>query len=220
MTTSNSSHDLYPLDAIPGVRAASQKRSRALREKFVMAGRDMLLTVRLRDISIPSLSEAAGSSIGGFYSRFESKEALFEFMRARMLNDHSKLFVQNLDAEHHINESRQELCVAFVDTMLKVYGGPWRGILRESYASIAEADTNWSPMRHRGNLLRFTMAELFEPHMPSSKSNTKRLAFGMQMIFSCLNNELINPNLSFSISDPEFRTYLIETLDSIISRAE
>ena len=66
---------------VPGVRPAGQERSRALQDKFVVAARKMLLKTKMKDLPIPVLAKAAGSSVGGFYSRFESKDALFEFMR-------------------------------------------------------------------------------------------------------------------------------------------
>ncbi|MEO1711455.1 MAG: TetR family transcriptional regulator, partial [Pseudomonadota bacterium] len=70
---------------VPGVRPADQRRSRVLLEKFTVAGREVLLDTRLDDISIPALAKAANSSVGGFYSRFESKQAFFEFLRMQML---------------------------------------------------------------------------------------------------------------------------------------
>jgi AcrR family transcriptional regulator len=202
------------------VHSATQERSRLLRDKFVSACREMLLTIRLRDVSIPALAQGAESSVGGFYSRFESKEALFEYMRSLMLGDHEALFKANLDPATNRNETPLAICTVFIDTMLQVFGGPWRGVLREAYASIAESDSNWSPMRHRGKRLRETMSELLKPHIANTKASRDRLAFGLQMVFSCLNNELINPNLSYSITDDRFREYLIVSLYQIVVDAE
>lgn len=63
---------------IPGVKRAGQKRSKLLQDKFVRAGRKVLLKTRLDDLSIPALAEAAGSSVGGF-SQIDVTGASFTF---------------------------------------------------------------------------------------------------------------------------------------------
>ncbi|MEP4962906.1 MAG: hypothetical protein ABJU19_26980 [Roseobacter sp.] len=38
----------------------------------------------------------------------------------------------------------------------------------------------------------------------------------MQLVFSALNNEMMNPNLPFGIKDEAFRLNLITTLDTFV----
>ena len=135
---------------IPGVRPAGQKRSRALQDKFVIAGRDALRTSRLDDLSVPDLAKAANSSVGGFYSRFESKEAFFEFLRVQMLNEHLQLYDDRLAPARFAGKSRHDVSEAFVDIMLIVFSGPWRGVLREAYSLIPVRPESWEPMKERG----------------------------------------------------------------------
>ena len=82
---------------IPGVRPAGQKRSRLLQDRFVIVGRKVLIETRLKDVPIPMLAQKAGSSVGGFYSRFDSKEVYFNFMRSQMFDEHSLLHDKFLD---------------------------------------------------------------------------------------------------------------------------
>lgn len=202
---------------IIGVRPAGQDRSRKLQDKFVKAGQAMLIQDRLADISIPAIAKQAKSSVGGFYSRFDNKDAFFEFLRHRMLEENGTLSTETLAPEKFRGKSQTEVCAAFIDLMIKIFSGPWRGVLREAYASIPEKRESWTPMRVRGQLLREMLATLLEPHVGHSEATSERIAFAVQLLFSMLNNELMNPNLKFSIADPQFRQYLIEVFGKLIT---
>ena len=198
------------LPEIPGVRPADQARSRALQERFVRAGREQLREQRLAEISVPDLARRAKSSVGGFYSRFENKEAFFEFLRARMLVENGKIHDECLDPVRVGEMHMSEICVTFVDSMIRVFSGPWRGVLREAYASIPEKQGSWVPMNARGQSLRARMTDLLLPHMADTPDAQDRIAFAVQALFGVLNNELMNPHLKFTTDDPLFRAYLVE----------
>lgn len=202
---------------IPGVKPAAQKRSRILQDKFVAAGRTLLLETRLEDISIPVLAEKAGSSVGGFYSRFESKEAFFEFLRVQMLAEHMKLHEEKLSEKRFEGKTHREISEAFVGGMLNVFSGPWRGVLREAYALIPDRPENWVPMNARGQVLRARITELYRGRLEQTDGLEERVSIAVQLLFSALNNELMNPNLAFRINDPKFRFYLVASFDSLVS---
>ena len=204
-------------DPIPGVRPAEQSRSRALQDKFVTAGRKVLLTTRLDDLAIPVLAKAANSSVGGFYSRFETKGAFFEFLRRRMLIEHLVLYEGHLSPSRFEGKARQDVSEAFVDVMLIVFSGPWRGVLREAYALLTLRPESWAPMKARGQYLRQRVTELYRPVVGNHDGLEERMSFALQLVFSALNNELMNPNLSFSIKDAAFRRHLIVTLDTLVA---
>ena len=208
---------LVPADPIPGVRPAEQNRSRALQDKFVTAGRQVLLTTRLDDLAIPVLAKAANSSVGGFYSRFETKDAFFEFLRHRMLTEHMALYSEHLSPSRFEGKAAQDVSEAFVDVMLIVFSGPWRGVLREAYALLTLRPESWAPMKARGQYLRQRVTDLYSPHVSNPAGLEERVSFAMQLLFSALNNEMMNPNLSFSIKDDAFRRHLIVTLDTLVA---
>lgn len=214
-------HKLHPNFSapVPGVRPTDQKRSQILQSKFVAAGRKVLLDTRLTELSIPVLAKQSKSSVGGFYSRFESKEAFFELLRIQMLSEHLKLYDTHLDPSHFEGKSRHDVTVAFVDVMLIVFNGPWRGVLRECYFAIPERPDNWAPMKERGRLVRAKIIELYQSRVEKTDGLEERVSFAVQLLFSALNNELMNPNLVFSIKDPRFRSYLIETFDRLVEGA-
>lgn len=202
---------------IPGVRPADQKRSRVLQEKFVDAGRKVLLNTRLDDLAVPALAKAAGSSVGGFYSRFESKEAFFEFLRMQMLAEHMRLYDEKLSEDRFVGKTRRDVSEVFVDVMLAVFSGPWRGVLREAYSAIPVHPESWEPMKRRGQYVRGLVTELYRSRVGHTDGLEERVSIAVQLLFSALNNEMMNPNLAFSIDDPKFRLYLIAAFDGLVS---
>ncbi len=202
---------------IPGVKPADQQRSKLLQRKFVVAGRSVLRHTRLIDLPIPALAKEAGSSVGGFYSRFESKEAFFEFMRMQMLQEHLEMFQDHLNASKFDGKSHLDISTAFVDFMITVFSGPWRGVLREAYSQIGDRPDAWEPMKKRGQFWRAQITEMTLPLVKNTEGLEERVSVAVQLLFSALNNEMMNPNLVFRIDDPKFRFYLISTFDSLIA---
>ena len=193
-----------------GVKPAEQARSVELQYCFALAGRTMLEKTRLADIRIPELAQNAGSSIGGFYSRFENKEGLFEFMRNSMLEDHGKLIDEALNPDCLQEMTDTEVIENIVDLMIKNFSSPWRGVLRESYSRISEGRGFWAPMRFRAKQITDAVAVHFAERFKgrSDGPDEDSIRFAMQMLFSALNNDLMNPKLRFSIGDDEFRDHL------------
>ena len=101
--------------------------------------------------------------------------------------------------------------------MLKVFDGPWRGVLREAYAAIPEKPDSWAPMNKRGQFVRERITQLYRPHFRDDTNLNQRISVAVQLLFSALNNEMMNPHLAFRISDPVFRDYLIKTFDTTIA---
>ena len=201
---------------VPGVRPAGQERSRALQDKFVVAARKMLLKTKMKDLPIPVLAKAAGSSVGGFYSRFESKDALFEFMRTQMFSEHHKIHDEYLDPDTFEGESHLVVSAAFVDLMLRIFSGPWRGVLRETFTRVLDHPDTWAPMQKRFEYLRDRIIPLYKNRVENRDGLEERVAIALQFLLSVFDNEMMNPNLDFRIGDPQFRFYLIQSFDNLI----
>ncbi len=198
---------------LKGVKPANQKRSIELQDKFVRAGQEMLLNMRLADIRIPDLAEKAGSSIGGFYSRFEDREVFFQFLQAAMLEDHMNI-ESALTTENLAKLSDVEVIEFVTATTIKIFSPPWRGVLRESYATIAEGEDKWAPMRKRGKKVADIVVALFNDRFNGRSNGPKEdtILFAMQMLNSALINDLMNPKLRFSIGDNRFEKHLSQML--------
>ena len=69
---------LQPCCGIPGVLDVQQDRSYLARNVFIEAGMIALNSRRFDDLHVADIAQAAGQSVGGFYSRFEDKEAFFK----------------------------------------------------------------------------------------------------------------------------------------------
>lgn len=180
------------------------------------AGRKVLLDTRLSDLSIPELAKAAKSSVGGFYSRFEGKEAFFEFLRMQMLAEHLQLYKEHLDPERFVGRTRRDVTEGFIHVMLTVFSGPWRGVLREAYSGNPSHPQSWLPMKERGRIVREKIILLYRPRVDKEEGLEERVSFAVQLLFSALNNELMNPNLVFGIEDPRFRAYLVTSFDHLV----
>jgi len=67
-----------------GVKAPVQARSRATFDRLLSAAAELLAERRFEEASVAELVRRAGSSVGAFYARFESKEALLHELDVRL----------------------------------------------------------------------------------------------------------------------------------------
>ena len=72
-------------------------------------------------------------------------------------------------------------------------------------------------MNARGQALRDMVLILYEPHFAGDDLLPKRISIAVQLLFSALNNELMNPHLAHGIDDQTFRQFLIQTFDTTVS---
>jgi AcrR family transcriptional regulator len=68
----------------PGIRPPTQARSRATFDRLLSAAVELLAERRFEDTSVTELVRKAASSVGAFYARFESKEALLHELDVRL----------------------------------------------------------------------------------------------------------------------------------------
>ena len=66
-------------------------------------------------------------------------------------------------------------------------------------------------------MLRQRAAVLYAPLVENQEGLEERVSVALQFLFSALNNEMMNPNLAFSIKDDRFRRYLIASLDMLVA---
>lgn len=60
-----------------------QSRSQETMDRICVAAEGLLNTKSFQQISVEEIAAAAGSSVGGFYARFQDKEALFDLLYDR-----------------------------------------------------------------------------------------------------------------------------------------
>jgi AcrR family transcriptional regulator len=201
-----------------GARPAGQARSKVLLRRFELAGQALLNDNALRDIGIPMIAEAAQSSVGGFYSRFDSKEGYFCHLCDCMMADHDDLLAHFVTA-HLQGESDVETTVAaFVDVSIAIYSGPWRGVLRETVAASADTGTCHDAVRRQSFALVPHLVAALEDRLPAGVNTDRRMRFGVQTVVSVLNDALLRPDPDLGIDMPEFRHHLAQLLSCFLMR--
>jgi len=65
---------------------ARQKRSRATAERIVAAAVELVGSKPFGDLSVAEIAAQAGVSVGGFYARFPSKDALLQYLQGTVID--------------------------------------------------------------------------------------------------------------------------------------
>jgi AcrR family transcriptional regulator len=83
-----------PTSAQPGVNEPRQRRSRETRDRLLQATAELLEERTFEDLTIQQIAARAGCSVGAFYGRFESKDAILP----RLLEAHYEEMEREVDA--------------------------------------------------------------------------------------------------------------------------
>ncbi len=73
--------------ALESVARPKQARSRETLQRILEAAEALILEKGLADASIPEIVRRAGSSVGGFYARFQDKDELLRALEERFFHD-------------------------------------------------------------------------------------------------------------------------------------
>lgn len=190
-------------DDIPGVFEARQDRSVKNRDGFLKAGVQALHTMPFDEIKISDLARTSGNSVGSFYTRFQDKDAFLRALRSYAVNA--------IDAEHCANFTAQKLRAlppeealdTLVDLMGEIFASRFRGVLRENYTRIMNADDPWAPIRIHAKKVVATLHDGLENAFPQfGPSEAKvRLSFCFQILVGVLQNDLVNNYHVFKLED-------------------
>ena len=200
--------------AIPGVFEARQNRSVKARDGFIAAGIEALNTMRLDELKIAELAQVSNNSVGGFYTRFQDKDAYFRALRAHASQAIDREFTALFTAEKLRAQDPGDALDALVDLIGAIFASKFRGVLRETYLRIMDKDDPWAPIRvsARKTLdpLHAGLQDAFPQYGPEE---TKiRLSFCFQIVVGVLQNDLINNNHVFTLKDGTALSGLKETL--------
>ena len=201
-------------DGIPGVFEARQSRSAKSRDSFVRAGIDALNSKRFDELKIADLAKDSDNSVGSFYARFRDKKAFFRALIAFTADGIDREFNVTFTAEKLQSLSPGEALDALVEFIGAIFSSRFRGVLRETYPRILEADDPWAPIRKSA---KTTMKSLHEglrdafPHYSKEETET-RLSFCFQIIVGVLQNDLVNNSHVYTLKDGSVLVGLKETL--------
>jgi AcrR family transcriptional regulator len=81
----------------PAVNPAQQERSRRTELAIASAFSELLQEKLFADISVADIADRAGISVGGFYARFPSKDALLGLVELNILDEFNRTAATALD---------------------------------------------------------------------------------------------------------------------------
>ncbi len=102
-------------------RPAQQSRALKTSDAIISAGLDLLRDGDFEAVTVADIARKAGVSVGGFYARFEGKEALLHALAADVLNDCSSALDRALSHKVMARASVKDVLHAYVSTMVRKF---------------------------------------------------------------------------------------------------
>lgn len=181
--------------AAPGMRAATQARSRELVLRLFNEGLALLREVDFDGLSIETLCARSDATVGAFYSRFENKEAFIGALQRIVVARTRERVIAEYEANAAPRESLGALAF-WIARGVVAWHRRYEGLVRASLRRANGASEMWTPIRELGALqISYAlprMLGLVPAQAQEGAEDRARLAF--QMLFGTLNNMLlINP---------------------------
>lgn len=102
-------------------RRALQRRSQITADAILEAGRTLLRLRDFDDVSVAEVAQLAGVSVGGFYARFEGKDALLHALAADILMDCASALERALAPGRIGGASIERVVRAYVRVMVRKF---------------------------------------------------------------------------------------------------
>lgn len=126
-----------------------QARSRASERRLLAAARRVLAAKSFDRVSVAEIAAAAGLTVGGFYSRFASKEALLERLEREVI-DETRALVARVAARAARGDAPVELLRGLVADHLRFYrrnSAVARALVMRSRSDAAGSDQMLEQLR-------------------------------------------------------------------------
>ncbi len=176
---------------LPEVQPSQQQRSIKNALALIKAGHALLMDRSFEALSVEDVCVAAGTTVGGFYGRFESKQGfLLSIQRYVSLRGEGmfKAFVEEMTAE---NASLDKICRALVAMQVKNYRASL-GVVRASLQH--PAGSMWGVFRTLGENYRAVLTRQISPHLVQlpQAQRALRIQFAHQMMVGALVHITLN----------------------------
>lgn len=165
-----------------------QKRSQKTYDALISTAFKLLEQREFDDISIAEISQKAGYSVGAFYSRFTSKDELFDAMVAQHVQDRTRT------RERVLAETPDSTLIeALIEEMVRYYWNRrrfWRAAL---FRSIRDPGF-WEPLAKLGHELALLLIARIEERTERTLTHKERtnLQFAAHIALGTINNIIIN----------------------------
>lgn len=200
------------LDITPnqGVKPATQRRSRAIRDGLIECGIDLLNTTDFDDLTIPALTTKAGCSVGTFYKRFEDKERFLLVLRDQVAHGNRARALALLDPDDLKNLPFPEATDRIVDAFVEIAKGRGRGVLRSVFIKLNSDPSIWEPMRETMRSIdRNCVAGLADRVTAKSKKEAAtKVKLAVQMVGSTFFNTIVEAWHPHVVSEKALASHL------------
>lgn len=205
--------------AADALKPPLQHRSAQAQRRMMDAGLRLLELRDIDQISVSDVTDEAGSSIGSFYHRFQTKELFFNFLLKDMIARREQAAMQEL-ADPSI--SIQALPETLARGAMKNFRRH-AGLLRSAIRCHIGGDTCWDPinrmaMRIVDGYLRRLSAALGRP---VSTSECNRIKFAFVWLYGLLVHRTLRLNVihGYTVPDKVFEEEMIRNFRQLIDRA-
>ncbi|HSE43287.1 MAG TPA: TetR/AcrR family transcriptional regulator [Acidobacteriota bacterium] len=103
-----------PINAPVGYRRPKQDRSEQTSDRILTAALDLFSQKTFAEVSVIEIARKAGVSVGGFYARFESKEALLNWFDEQLLDRERVLRTSQFDESNWKDATIEEVIHAYL----------------------------------------------------------------------------------------------------------
>ena len=204
---------------IPGLFVARQIRSIKNLDYFLKVDVEAINNLPFDDIKISNLAAASGNSVGRFYTRFQDKDAFLRALRSYAVYAIDRELCADFTKDKLRALPPEDALDALVDLMGPIFASRFRGVMREHYTRITEADDPWAPNRSHAQLILHTLHEGLSDAFPQYGIDKKKtgLSFCVQMVVGVLRNDLVNNYHVYKLDDGTVLPALKEALRAYIA---
>jgi len=134
-------------------RAPQQSRSQRTLERILSSSTMLIAEKPYDSVSIAEIASSARISVGGFYSRFENKEALFSTLQSRFVQETQER-IESALATDWSHSSLRELLHFIVANNVELYE-KYRGVLTDVYirTRVLRSQTNRDLRGHNASVV-------------------------------------------------------------------
>jgi len=204
--------------AADGMRPAHQARSRELVIRLFNEGLALLNDVDFDGLSIETLCQRTGSTVGAFYSRFENKEAFVNALQRIVVAGARQGILKSY--ENGSWETLDQLIGSIAKGSI-VWYRRHEGLVRASLRRANGERDMWTPLREMGELNISCALPRILAFLPSETHDSAilRVRLAFQMLFGTLNNIVqVNPG-PFTLEDQRTAPLIAEAMTGFIRAA-
>ncbi|WP_166679233.1 TetR/AcrR family transcriptional regulator [Paraburkholderia sp. BL6665CI2N2] len=200
---------------LPELVPTRQRRSLRTALAMLDAGRTLLEDRSLEELSIEAVCQAAGTTVGAFYGRFENKLAFFVTMQ-RLQTIRTQIFIGEVIQKYGDGRAGiAELCEQMVLITVRTFRSN-RGVLRASLQHTEES--MWDLFKESGDRFRVVMEKQLTPHLTHLPATARRLRilFAFQSVAGVLVHATLNDPGPLSLDDSRLVPELIRLVQSYL----